>query len=441
MAHTDSLLLASAQPSKDFFIDMLTKDIPLSVCILDLIDNSTHSLITDTNLDVTEHFFSGTRVRRVNALIDIECSAKRFRVSDNCGGIPRDEAEHRTFLLGSSTPEKNQTGLGVYGIGMKRAFFKIGRQIAIASHTRKEEWKIDIDVDAWRARPNDWNFTFSMAREKAAQSGGTTIDVGNLNDGVSQQFESKEFRASLIDKIGRAYALFINAGLKIRVNGITATAEIPRLAISKDLQPVRQLLKKSGVDILIMAGLSPRDDRKPRGWYAFCNGRMILDADRTERTGWGTGSAPAFHTKFNHFLGFVYFRSTDLRKLPWTTTKDELDRDSIIYQEALTQMRMLSRPILDFLNNLYEDVKEESEPEHNVFQSGKAVPAAKVASRANATWQVRLKKQSDDHLVSIQYKRSKRKITKVKEALGKTAMSASRIGEYTFDWFYDRNCK
>jgi hypothetical protein len=31
--------LANADPSKTFFIDMLTRDIGLAVCILDLIDN------------------------------------------------------------------------------------------------------------------------------------------------------------------------------------------------------------------------------------------------------------------------------------------------------------------------------------------------------------------------------------------------------------------
>jgi hypothetical protein len=49
------LPIASAQPSKSFFIDMLTKDIALSVCILDLMDNSIHSLIADSDLDVSEH--------------------------------------------------------------------------------------------------------------------------------------------------------------------------------------------------------------------------------------------------------------------------------------------------------------------------------------------------------------------------------------------------
>ena len=36
-------LVAKAHPSKAFFIEMLTRDITLADCILDLVDNSVHS--------------------------------------------------------------------------------------------------------------------------------------------------------------------------------------------------------------------------------------------------------------------------------------------------------------------------------------------------------------------------------------------------------------
>ena len=190
-----------------------------------------------------------------------------------------------------------------------------------------------------------------------------------------------------------------------------------------------------------MAGLSPAGDRKPRGWYVFCNGRLVLDADKTERTGWGTDSHPAFHAKYNHFLGYVYFRSKDLRKLPWTTTKEGVDRESPIYQAALAEMRVLTRPVLDFLNDLYSDVKEQSEPEHILFKSGIPVDPGKIASRRKHCFRGEGQKDSDDDLVSIQYRQPRKKLKKIREVLGKLNMPAYRIGEHTFDWFYDRNCK
>jgi len=41
---------AKADPSKAFFIEMLTRDITLSDCVLDLVDNSIHCLITGSSL-------------------------------------------------------------------------------------------------------------------------------------------------------------------------------------------------------------------------------------------------------------------------------------------------------------------------------------------------------------------------------------------------------
>ena len=431
---------AKAYPSKAFFIEMLTRDITLSDCILDLLDNSVDSLITKTNLDVSQHLFAGTKAQNVNAFVDLRFSPSKFSVTDNCGGISIEDAQKQVFLLGNPTQEKNRAGLGVYGIGMKRAFFKIGKEISVKSSTTEEEFKVDIDVDEWEKK-DEWDLPFTYARKKKSQAGGTTIEVSRLNPTVGEQFKSKTFKTILTDKISRAYALFLKAGLQINVNTDSSRADIPELVESKDLRAVRQMIRKDGVDILIMAGLSPVSDRKPRGWYVFCNGRMVLDADKTEKTGWATDSHPGFHAKYNHFLGYVYFRSKDVNRLPWTTTKEGVDFESPIYQSALAEMRLLSRPVLNFLNELYSDVKEQSEPEHVLFKEAKPVELQTIASRDNTSFRVALKKENEDNLVSIQYKRPAKQLKKIKEALGKTSISASRIGEYTFDWFYDRNCK
>jgi hypothetical protein len=440
MPKNPTAIVAKADPSKSFFIHMLTKDISLSVCILDLIDNSIHSLISQSALDVSQHLISGTKTKRIRAAIEISFTPNKFTMKDNCGGVSIGQAESQVFLLGNPIADKSQTGLGVYGIGMKRAFFKIGKQIAFESNTKTEELRVDINVDVWRGAP-EWSFPFAYARQAKSPAGGTTITITDLHETVSNQFASTSFKAILIDKISRAYALFLKAGLDISVNERHVEADFPELAESKNLRPVRHLVSRDGVDILIMAGLSPVADRTPRGWYVFCNGRLVLDADKTERTGWAVDSHPGFHNKYNHFLGFVYFRSKDVTKLPWTTTKDGVDLESAIYQAALGEMWVLTRPILNFLNDYYPESTTESEPERDLLRSAKAIAPQKIASRSNTVFSAKVKKESDDFLVSIQYKRPLKKLKKIKAQLGRTSMSASRIGEYTFDWYYDRNCK
>jgi hypothetical protein len=131
-----------------------------------------------------------------------------------------------------------------------------------------------------------------------------------------------------------------------------------------------------------------------------------------------------------------------VQKLPWKTTKDDVDQESRIYQRALAEMWIHSRPVLDFLNDLYpSDVAQEGEPERALLRAGKAISPQQVAKRTNSEFQATVKRQSGDSLVSIQYKRPRKKIEKIKDVLGRARMSAARIGEYTFDWFYDRNCK
>ena len=441
MSRNNEGLVAKAHPSKAFFIDMLTRDLTLSDCILDLIDNSIHSLIKKSKLDVSQHLFTGSKVMPIKGLIDLQFSPSRFVLVDDCGGISVEDAKDDVFLLGNPATDGRQPGLGVYGIGMKRAFFKIGDRISISSHTSTEEFRIDIDVNEWKAKAEDWTFPFSFARQRNSKRGGTTIAVSDVHATVREQFQAASFRNLLLEKISTAYALFLKAGLKIRINDEPAVPDMPEFGESASLRTHRHMVRVADVDILFMVGVSPERDKTPRGWYVFCNGRLVLDADQTRRTGWGVESHPHFHTKYNHFLGYVYFRSRDVQKLPWTTTKDGIVWESPIYQRALSEMRILSRPVLDFLNSLYSDVRAQSEPERVLLKEAKAVDPTEVAQRKDTVFQAKATKEPGDSEISIQYKRPKRKIDEIKKKLGKLSMSAYRVGEYTFDWFYERNCK
>ena len=62
-----------ADPSKAFFIDMLTRDITLVNCILDLIDNSLHSLVRTVGLDVMR-ILQGKEAttKKLDAEIDVD---------------------------------------------------------------------------------------------------------------------------------------------------------------------------------------------------------------------------------------------------------------------------------------------------------------------------------------------------------------------------------
>jgi hypothetical protein len=434
---TDKII--HADPSKAFFVDMLTRDISLKECILDLVDNSVHSLVRHVDLDVTQEFFKGKTAKvKTQAKILIECNPTYFKISDTCGGISVHEAKNEVFLFGKPSPDPKHTGLGVYGIGMKRAMFKIGEFINVESSTTEDSFSMSVDASKWRAT-KDWTFEFDKIGNRGTAVGKTTLEVKSLHDSSKTYFAMASFITQLKQRVAVTYALFIQAGLEIRVNNEKIEPNLPEFAESKNLRPARAESKYSGVDILVMAGVTPREDHTPRGWYIFCNGRLVLDADKTDQTGWGVEQSPIHHPKYNHFLGMVHFRSKDVRKLPWTTTKEGVELESPIYQRALKEMRSQARPVLDYLNKMYQETVLESEAEREVFDSGKATKPTTSAGRTNSVFTATIKPKADSEIVSIQYKRPKKEVEKIKKAIGKPNMSNVSVGEYTFEHFLKRN--
>src|SRR5437660_10252016 len=91
-------LTVHADPSKAFFVDMLTRDIGLTDCILDLVDNSVHSMIVNHNLDIMEELLKGRiRQKEERATIDIKFSGSKFSIEDTCDGISVADAKERVF--------------------------------------------------------------------------------------------------------------------------------------------------------------------------------------------------------------------------------------------------------------------------------------------------------------------------------------------------------
>ena len=94
---------AKADPSKAFFIDMLTRDITATQCILDLVDNSIHNLIRETDIDVMNVLIGRGSSPKVSAQVSIGVSKSQFQVSDTCGGITIKDARDDVFRHGNPT--------------------------------------------------------------------------------------------------------------------------------------------------------------------------------------------------------------------------------------------------------------------------------------------------------------------------------------------------
>ena len=89
MAEINESFTIKASPTKELFIYMLTRDIPLIRAILDLVDNSVDGATRTQSGDDYSNFW-----------IRIKCSKDRFSISDNCGGISVTLARDYAFRFG-----------------------------------------------------------------------------------------------------------------------------------------------------------------------------------------------------------------------------------------------------------------------------------------------------------------------------------------------------
>lgn len=182
-------------PSKELFINMLVKDIKLKDAIGDLVDNSVDAANTNTK----------NKNNLSSFLINITVDKNHFEISDNCGGIEEEVARTSAFKLGK--PKNYKFGkhtIWQFGIGMKRAFFKLGEQISVESIALKSSFKVIIDVPKWRDKEDekDWDFDIDSVKKDPhpLQDTMTKISVAQLKEDAKKQFADPQFLLDLKKK-------------------------------------------------------------------------------------------------------------------------------------------------------------------------------------------------------------------------------------------------
>jgi hypothetical protein len=422
-----------ADPTKDFFVTMITKDVPLIVCVLDLLDNSIDGARRTIN-DQRRADFRGFEVR-------IRFSEKEFQIADNCGGILLSDAIDYAFHFGRKLGSPNEVagGIGLYGIGMKRAIFKMGRLSQVRSETHEDSYVVNVNVDEWEVR-TDWDFEYDGATRTG--SNGTTVRVSNLYPGISAAFADPVFERELIKTIARDYAFFIDQGIVIYVGETLVPTYRFQLRESTEISPVVELSEDDGVSVRIAAGLIDDlpdeipDELRPEkvdryGWFVVCNDRVVLAGDKSAKTVWGEGGFQIWHPQYNGIAGFVFFKCDDQRKLPWTTTKRDLDDASPIYRRAIAAMKRITLPFIEYTNRRKADLeraKVAERPLRNVDVARLTTPRSLTLPRFEAP-------AVADSSVTISYRRNREKVNQIKDHLGRPGMAAKDVGIHTFEYF------
>jgi hypothetical protein len=354
------------------------------------------------------------------------------------------------FSFGHSADYQG-TQLGVYGIGLKRALFKIGRHFEIESRTPDEGFKADVDIAAWAKKddkPEDWRVPLTFVGGAGSlEKAGTTVRITKLTDEVRSRLKDPTLRADLHNAISKTYLLFLGRYVDVSLQRTPVEPWDVPLGKSAEVTPankdVQVKLKEGVVQVKLIASLAERGSRNEwaydrAGWYVFCNNRAVLTADKSELTGWGTAGLPKYHSKYNGFVGLLFFQSANPLLLPWRTTKRGINPDSIAYQRIRPEMAAVARPIITFLNDMYPSDITEELPERAVAERMHGTDIRSFAKQRQSEFTVTRRRgvRATDS-VSVQYRTGRREVERVKKAIGRPGWSASKVGEYTFTHFVD----
>ncbi|HOI55432.1 MAG TPA: ATP-binding protein [Phycisphaerae bacterium] len=395
---------------------MLTRDISLDDAILDLVDNCLDGALRIANgedVDYSKHF------------VKIRLSKDCFSIEDNCGGIPREVAIKYAFKMGRDPDDERDSDtetIGMYGVGMKRAIFKMGREALVRTRFGDDTFEVPI-TSQWLEAKN-WDplpiQEPTEATERLAQPG-TTIFVHELYEGVAHHFDNEAFENKVRTAISEHFTMFLQRGLQVELNGKPVEpVRVEVLVSGREDGPAPFVFRKTidGVIVSITVGrntnrsLGDEDDddagferdrsSATAGWTVLCNDRAVIVGDKGRLTGWGDG-IPLYHPQFAIITGIIEFRSKRADKLPVTTTKRALDTSSNVWLESLVKMKEGMRVWIDYTNQWKNHASEEQEQTRQ-WDDARPMPLSKaieaVAARAAA-------KKSENEGVEFNPRKSK----------------------------------
>lgn len=364
---------ATSSPTKLFFVAMLTRDIELQDALLDLLDNCVDGILRSGKSKPDDpRPYAGFHAK-------IELSKDGFLIEDNCGGIPFDIAQKYAFAMGRPPKIEEQGApgkVGMYGIGMKRAIFKMGSEARIESRSDRgfvvsitQKW---MEEDAWAELP------MVALSDDEIPAGGTKILVTMLHPDIASSFGNPDWVDEFRKAVARHYAIIIDKGFEVTIGSpeelADGAAPIPAerfQLLSSSSEDGRDTIEPyffkgnlHGVAVEIYAGLyrqllsaeeldeedETRGSTDDAGWTVACNDRIVIWKDKTKLTGWGEATVPNYHGQFISITGLVLLAADDPRTLPLTTTKRGIDGASNVYLDVKDLMRDATKTLTNFTN-------------------------------------------------------------------------------------------
>ncbi len=293
-------------PEKTFFFKQLTQDITIEEAVLELIDTFIEWLMYYTN--------RGVSIQNPNIKVNI--SKDGFSIESNYPGPPP-EMVGDLLKIGKSV-DKGCCRLGAYGLGTKRALFKLGRKISLETDNGEKYSFTEID-ERWFENDKNWKVKIHISESQGRLF--DKIEVKNLVEEIRRNI-NESMVENLKKKIENTYLLLSSKlNFSIYLNGEKIIFPSLKFIFDNDVKPYYLKTIEKGVLIKILAGLKKEEEMG--GWYIFCNDRLIMLSDTTEKTGFDRKECPYDPKIHKIFLGIAIFSSNIFQ-----TEKEDVYRKS-----------------------------------------------------------------------------------------------------------------
>jgi hypothetical protein len=346
MVKEGTRFLVDTSPTKEVVVDGITRDATNEECIFDLIDNSIDAArniifrnISPKHRDELPEGYNGFEIK-------LHLGKTNFRIWDNCGGIAVDDLKKNVLRFGERSDQS--MGIGAFGVGLNRALFRLGDTAHIVTDTGRERAELSLNKEKY-LETRAWTVPAEVLQSTGKPS--TTIEIRALPVETARCFDDERWVNVFKHQVGRRYGRFIKKHLALWVNTDPLRNEEVQIRENGPYDIQEKFLREDDVTIHIAFGQHQfhkfkfekghSEDQNKRlttqfGWTILCNDRAVIMSDKTHKTGW---DITKFHSDFYGFVGYVNFVCKDPSKLPWKTTKTDVDLNNPAYQTALKTMR------------------------------------------------------------------------------------------------------
>lgn len=295
MSSINNIRKIDMHPPKEFFFCM-TLDITPEETILELID---------TFIEWYMYYNNRNRLKK-RGNIKIQITDEKFVIESNYPGPPKDMVSN--LLQFGRRVEKGCSKIGAYGIGTKRALFKLGRDIYLKSDDGSEYFSVYIDKN-WIESKKNWKLKLETGESKKKLY--NKIIIRELYDGIKVEFRSPKFINDFRTKVKDTYAYFIEGKeVTIKINGENIKPFNFRYVFEEGrTEPYYKKLFVDGIFIKILAGVTKKENNT-YGWYVFCNNRLVVKGDTSDRMGFDNYNNVIYKSPDHDiFLGLIFFNS------------------------------------------------------------------------------------------------------------------------------------